>query len=402
MPAGPQSGRMQGRGLWAGLAGALALALLLALAHLHSPAVRDTLGEKELIGPLYFPGHTQGPDLSARAAVLMDARTGVVLYGKNELQRRAPASTTKILTAILALERGRLDEVVTVHRGATRVGGSQIWLEPGEKLTLLELLKGMMLPSGNDAATAIAYHIGGSVEGFARLMNLRARQLGAFHSHFVNPSGLPDPNHYTTAYDLAMIARWGLELPEFRQIVRLRSDQIPWGAHEWRRSLFNTNRLLWGFAGADGVKTGTTSDAGPCLVASATREGWQLLSVVLGSSNRWDDSARLLEYGFSHFRPHQVVAKGQKVGEAEVYASRRELTLLAAQTLVLPLRVEDISRLQWVVELLQSPLIPPVQAGQGVGWLKALLDGQLLGQVPVMAGQSVHKRGRSVIMDGGN
>lgn len=332
--------------------------------------------------------------VSADAALLMDARTGTVLYGKNEHVRRPPASTTKILTAIVALENGDLNAVVEIPREATRVGGSQIWLEAGERLTLSDLLYGLLLKSGNDAAVAIAYHISGGVEAFCELMNKRAKELGALNTIFSNPNGLPEKTrpHYSSAYDLALMARRGLQIPVFQQMVRTRYEQIPWGEHNWSRSLSNTNRLLWYFSGADGVKTGTTSAAGNCLVASATREGFQLIAVVLHSDNRWQDAAKLLEYGFKNFRPMLVYPPGAVVSAAEVRGGiKKEVGLVLREELAVVVpesRWDDIQVRIYAPEYLAAPF----WSGEEVGKVEVLLDDLVLASGVLTTQEPIKRR----------
>ncbi|MBC7325053.1 MAG: D-alanyl-D-alanine carboxypeptidase, partial [Moorella sp. (in: Bacteria)] len=227
----------------------------------------------------------------------------------------------KILTAILALELGRLDAPVKVSKYAATTPGASIYLTPGEVLPLGDLIKGALINSGNDASVAIAESLAGTEEDFAWLMNRKARQLGAYQTHFRNPHGLPDPGHYTTAYDLAVITRYALNNPTFRRIVATREDQM--AGPDGLRYLYNTNRLLGTYPGADGVKTGTTDAAGQCLVASATREGRQLIAVVLGSDDRYRDTRALLDYGFENFYTENARA-GEAV--ARVYVRNGEAT----------------------------------------------------------------------------
>lgn len=255
------------------------------------------------------PGWRVGPDLPApppalfsASAVLMDPVGGRVLYEHAAFVRRPPASTTKILTAYLTIRAGDLDRVVTVSRRAAVTGGSRMHLRPGERLTVRALLTGLLMRSGNDAAVALAEARDGSVERFALRMNRTARALGARGSHFENPHGLPDARHYTTAYDLARIARAALALPTFRALVSKAQARVS-DVNGRVFDMHNTNRLLGILPGADGVKTGTTNAAGRCLVSSATRGGFSLLAVVLRSPDRWGESAALLNWGFRHFVP---------------------------------------------------------------------------------------------------
>lgn len=270
------------------------------------------LQKERLVGPsyqrvedyptlIYLPEYRQGPPIYAQAAILVEAVSGMILYAKNEHSRRAPASTTKILTALVTLEKGDLKEIVTVSPRAARTGGSSLWLQPGDRLPLGELLQGVLMQSGNDGSVALAEHIAGSEQNFVKLMNMKAKEIGALNTNFVNAHGLRAPSHYSTAFDLAQITRHALMKEEFAQVVSLREEAIEWEQQEKTRIVRNTNRLLWSFAGADGVKTGTTNEAGYCLVASATRDGRRFISVVLHSPDRWGESARLLEYGFNNF-----------------------------------------------------------------------------------------------------
>ncbi len=244
------------------------------------------------------------PSIFAKSAIVIDQETGRVLYEKNSHEKLPMASTTKIMTLLVALEKGNLKDIVTVSKRAASVGGSSIWLSPGEKIDMESLLYGLMLNSGNDAATAIAEHIGGSVENFAKIMNEKAKEIGAYDTHFVTPSGLDIgiDDHYTTAYDLALITRYAFRYPKFAEIVSTKEKTIPWEGKEWDRYLRNKNKLLWIYEGADGVKTGFTNKAGRCLVSSATREGRRFIAVVLNSPPMWEDSIKILDYAFSKYK----------------------------------------------------------------------------------------------------
>lgn len=251
--------------------------------------------------PVYaaaVPGAGGPAGISAASAVLMDVETGDILYGKKEDVKRPPASTTKILTAILGLELGRPDEVVTVSQKAAAVGEATLHLDPGEKILLYELITGALVKSGNDACVAIAEQISGSEERFVRLMNKKALILGAQNTNFVNTNGLPNRDHYTTAQDLALMARYGLQIPQFASITRQKETGIHFLEPDVVMELRNTNKLLWSYPYADGIKTGTTTAAGKCLVASATKEGRQLLVALLNAPDRFGDARKLLEWGF--------------------------------------------------------------------------------------------------------
>lgn len=254
---------------------------------------------------------TPPPYVSCEAAILMEWQSGAILAQHNAFRRMYPASITKMMTALLALENGRLEAEVMVSPEAANQPGSSMYLSAGDVFSLEDLLYGLMLNSGNDAAWAIAEHIGGDAETFFDMMNKRAKEIGAINTRYRNPHGLTDPNHYTTAFDLALIARTCLRHPYFRKLVATKEKDVLDASEEVKLQLANTNRLLWVYLGADGVKTGTTESAGQCLVASATRDGMRLLAVVLNSADRWTDAARLLDYGFSNYRVEKAISAGE-------------------------------------------------------------------------------------------
>jgi len=243
-------------------------------------------------------------DVRAASAILVDGKTGAVLFAHNADEPRPPASVTKILTALIVLEEGRLSDLVTVSRRAATTGGYRLGLRTGQRVSLEDLLAAILIRSANDAAVAAAEHLGGSVAGFAALMNARARAIGMTHSHFVNPHGLDEPGHVTTARDMARLTRVALANPQFARLVSVREARV----NVWRpvrkrfiarpRTIFSHNKLLGLLDGADGVKTGYTDGAGRCLVGSASRGDQRMIAVLLNDPHRWRDAARLLEYGF--------------------------------------------------------------------------------------------------------
>ncbi|TCL35695.1 D-alanyl-D-alanine carboxypeptidase (penicillin-binding protein 5/6) [Anaerospora hongkongensis] len=238
------------------------------------------------------------PQVEAEAAVVMSVTGKQVLFAKQADAIMYPASTTKIVTLITALEKGNLNSTVVVSPQAAACDGSSLELRAGDKLKLEEALYGMMLVSGNDAAEAIAESVAGSIPDFVKLMNAKAGQIGATRTNFSNPHGLPDPyNHYTTAYDLALITAYGMQNPTFARIVSTRDYDVHFLNRQSTHAK-NTNKLLATFIGANGVKTGYTEAAGDCLVAAANRNGVELIAVILNSDGRWEDAAKLLNYGF--------------------------------------------------------------------------------------------------------
>lgn len=250
------------------------------------------------------------PILNSKAVIIYDRTTKKVIWGKNENERRAMASTTKILTSIVVLENSNLNDIVTISKKAANTGGSRLKINADDKISVNDLLYGLMLRSGNDAAVALAEHVGGSIEGFADLMNKKATELGLTNSHFVTPHGLDDDEHYTTAYELALITDYALNIPKFKEIVGTKSCNI--SINGIARSIFNTNELLGNMNGVDGVKTGFTGNAMRCLVASCTRDGNQIITIVLGADTKKDrtkDSISLINYIYNNFESINIKEK---------------------------------------------------------------------------------------------
>lgn len=333
------------------------------------------------------------PRVSADAAIVMDVTTGTILFEKNARRSMAPASTTKILTAIVALERGNLQDIVTISRHAAYTEGSSVYLTPGEKLTLDDLLTGLLLRSGNDSAVAIAEHIAGTEQQFAELCNLRAKELGAQQTTFCNPHGLSTPGHRTTAYDLAVMTRHALlNLPRFAEIVSSREDTIDWDGRPYDRQLRNTNKLLWMFAGADGVKTGTTREAGQCLVSSATRDGQQIIAVVLHSGSRWADSTALLQYSFDNFKLYRHAAKDTVLQSLPVINGMQDcVDAVVAEDVCVVVPAAQADTLQINFELPEQ-LEAPIYNGQKIGEIYVSSQGQIIKVVDLIAGEEVQDR----------
>jgi len=345
------------------------------------------------------------------AVLVMDAENGQVLYGKETEQQLYPASTTKIMTALLALEKSSLDEMVVVSHQASSVDGSRVGLQPGEKLPMEHLLYMLMLTSANDSAEAIAEHLGGSVDGFAKLMNQRARELGARNTNFTNPHGLPDAEHYTTARDLALIGREAMQNETFRRIagtVNIKLDRKRYMTPEVLQSVekleqvhgplqedfYTHNRLLTGsyngYKGANGIKTGYTVDAGQCIVASARRDGREMIAVVLNSqgANLWTDAAALLNYGFQAFAPVELMRPRQMITDAPVRNGTEEAVLETAGYFYYNFPVDEkpeITRRVELAEIIEAPL----EAGERLGELVLEAQGRELGRVPLVTVSAV-------------
>ncbi|WP_027339998.1 D-alanyl-D-alanine carboxypeptidase family protein [Halonatronum saccharophilum] len=329
------------------------------------------------------------PSISSYAAILIDGDTGEVLYGKNIHKRRAPASTTKIMTGILAIEQGNLSDEVTASPRAAYEGGSSIYLVPGETLTLREMVYGLMVKSGNDAAVAIAEHIGGSVEDFAQMMNIKAREVGALNTTFKNPNGLPQEGHLTTAYDLAQITRYALQNPFFSEVVATPKKRISWPGNSWDRILKNTNRLLTRSDIVDGVKTGYTRAAGRCLVASATKNGRRLISVVLKSGDMWGESLALLNYGFDNYDRVDLIDKGEVVHQIKLRRGEK-IDLIADKDFKVVIPKGEEVNIKRSLRVYNYTL--PIRRGDKMGNISFYNnEGQLIGKVDIISDRDVEE-----------
>lgn len=360
--------------------------------------------------------YAQPPSPDAEAYILIDAGTGDVLCEENSDKLVFPASTTKIMTAILAIENGNPDDVLTASQSAIDAigyNGSNIGIIAGEKISLENLMRAMLISSANEAANIIAEYISGSIDEFAELMNSKAKELGAVNTHFVNASGIHDPMHYTTAADMAIIARYAMTLPKFREIVSTKSFTMPaTNKHSSWPVLTNTNKLMVNDASElytiNGIKTGYTGPAGHNLISSAINEdGMELIAVVMGVKN--EDSAEnvreyskeLLDYGFSNFKRVELIEKGKvyrnvKVKDAaDIYG----LDLIAADSLVCVLTKDDpradISEVSDVCDDISAP----VNKGDIMGYVEFLKNGVAIGKVDLIAARDIEYKPEPVSLD---
>jgi len=331
-------------------------------------------------------------NLTAKSAIVIEAATGKVLYEKDANSKRYPASTTKMMTLIVALEYGKLEDTVIVSKNAVETEGSSLGLDEGEKIKLSDLLYGMMLVSGNDATVAVAEHIAGSVDKFAQLMTKKAIEIGAQNTSFVNSSGLPDPDHYTTASDLAKIAAYGYKNPMFATIVNTKEKLIPWGARAYMRDLNNENRMLSLYDGSNGVKTGYTDIAGRCLVSAAKRDGVQLIAVVLDSEYMWNDSIDLLDYGFRNIQSLNLFKKKDIVKTVHVVSGKKDVIQLVADSDVdIPVADGEKDKFQTLIDVPER-IYAPVGKGDPVGKVKIMYNGKEVASANLIAKESVDKR----------
>ena len=339
---------------------------------------------------LLLLGLTAAARGEARAAILIESETGRVLYEKNAHEPLPMASTTKIMTALLAIERGNPDSLVTTGENAFGVPGTSLYLSLGETLTLRQMLYGLMLVSGNDAAVAIAEHVGGSVEDFCRMMTQRARELGCENTVFLTPHGLPVNGHFTTARDLALIARQAMKQPLFREIVSTQRASLPWEGHGYDRVLVNKNKLLSTYPGALGVKTGYTRAAGRCLVFAAERDGMTLIGAVLNCPDWFDAAAALLDQGFDTWKMARVLDRGDTVRLIPVQGgTAATVRAVAAEDVKAP-----VGKDSWPELVLNLPdtLDAGIQAGDALGTAELIDGGQIVARVPLVAADTVPRQ----------
>lgn len=319
--------------------------------------------------------------VSAKSAIVTDAVSGRALYSKNADQKSLIASTTKIMTALLICERCNVLDQMRIPREAVGIEGSSMYLQEGEILTLQELLYGLMLSSGNDAAVALALYCSGSIEEFANQMNDKARMLGMQDTHFQNPHGLDAENHYSTASDLATLAAYAMENPVFQKTVSTKSVTVG------NRCLRNHNKLLWLFPESDGVKTGYTKAAGRILVSSAVRNGRRLIAVTIDDPNDWKDHQAMANQGFSEFNLQRIVTKGDCVGYREIASGQKQkVAVLADENYVYSISARETPQL-----LLSGSgfLYAPVAEGADAGFAYVLLSGKAVGKIPVVYGETI-------------
>ncbi len=359
----------------------LLTAVLLCVCHVAPVAATAEDRAASLLAP---------PSVSASAAVLMEAASGEIILEKDADRRMSLASTTKIMTALVAIESGDIERTVTVSRDAVGIEGSSIYLYEGERLTLSHLLYAMLLESANDAAAAIAIAVGGSVADFAAMMNEKAAELGLESTHFENPHGLDAPEHYTTARELASIARAAMQNETFREIVSTYKKTIPLHETEGVRLLINHNKLLRSYEGCIGIKTGYTKKSGRCLVSAASRNGVELICVTLRAPDDWRDHAALFDHGFSRFESKTLIEPGEWRSVQPVVGGTEGYTVLTNKeglTVTLPKGSGEIRRR---VELFPFEYAP-VRQGEPVGQLVFYNDCGELGRVSLVAQYGVER-----------
>ncbi|MBH5318003.1 D-alanyl-D-alanine carboxypeptidase [Paenibacillus sp. GSMTC-2017] len=309
---------------------------------------------------------------NARAAALIDVESGRLLYSNNGDTPMRIASLTKIMTAIVAIEHGNLSDTVKTSKRAVGKEGSSIYLQLDEQMNLKDMLFGLMLRSGNDAATAIAEHVGGSEEGFVHLMNEKAIQIGLTNSHFMNPHGLDEDNHYSSANDLAKLSAYALKNEAFAEIVSTKEKRAPNPHDPWDYRWTNKNKMLNMYEGADGVKTGYTKKSFRCLVSSATRNGQKLAAVTINDGDDWADHRNMLDWGYKHFPLKTVVERGNDISG---------YPLAVGQSFNYPLESEEVGGVESKLVLIDSTSMQYALGDRG--YLQFYLNNKLIGSVPV-------------------
>ena len=326
--------------------------------------------------------------VSAQAAILIEQSSGRVLWEQNADAVLPMASTTKIMTALCVLEHADLEENVVIEECMSGIEGSSMYLEVGEELTVEQLLMGLMLRSGNDAAVALALHVSGSLEAFAQLMNDKAAKLGLENTHFVNPHGLPAQGHHTTARELAVITAAAYENETFRHIVCTQEAVVPWKGHPYDRVLSSKNKILTQYAGGNGVKTGYTKAAGRCLVAGAEREDMQLIAVVLNAPDMWNDCMTMLDDGFARYDMTDVLYANEAAAQVECTFKGRSVRALTEHGVRIPLEEGENAE---VTFHLPEKMDAGVAQGEQIGYAIIDVKGMDAIKVPLIAESTVRE-----------
>jgi len=345
------------------------------------------------------------PELNSRIAVAYDRKSGNVIWGKGENKRSAMASTTKIMTAIILIENTDLNQTVTISGKSAGTGGSRLGLKKNDKITLKDLLYGLMLKSGNDSAVAIAETVGGSVEGFADMMNAKAKELGLENTHFVTPHGLDNPEHYTTAYELAKLADYALNNETFAKVVNTKNYTVT--INGYPKNITNTNELLGYVEGVNGVKTGFTNNAGRCLVTSVNRNGFEIITVVLQADTkkfRSSDSLKLINYVYENYELLNLkdivddkFEEWRKINEGRISVNksvdnRMKLYISELDKNIIPVKKQDKDKVNIEVNCLYN-FEAPVVENSIIGNLKVNLNGETVDVVEIRNENKIEKKG---------
>lgn len=334
------------------------------------------------------------PKILSPSCVVMDAVSGTVLYEKNAHEKRPPASTTKIMTLVLALEdvasgKVHLNDEVTASENAADMGGTEVWAEPGESMPLEEWIKAVAVASANDAAVVLAEYLAGSEEAFVARMNQRAKELGMTGTNFVNPHGLDAEGHVTTAMDLAILSRHAVKVPHLLEYTRIYQQPFRGG----KNLLTNFNKLVYLYPGCDGLKTGMTSKAGYCLAATASRGTSRFIVVIMGAETpeqRQEEAWKLLDWAFANFRSLEIVRAGERLGQVRVLKGKSEtVNTVPKYSFGVTLTRGQKGEVRKVLRI--DKVVAPVGPGQVVGKVELEVDGEKVGEVPLVAEVGVEK-----------
>ena len=322
--------------------------------------------------------------VSAQSAVLMCVNSGEILFSKNENKKLPMASTTKIMTSLIALESAMPEKEIVVTRDMVSVEGTSMGLVEGDSVSLSELIYGMMLQSGNDAANTVAYVLGETPAGFANIMNQRAKEIGMSNTNFVTPSGLDDENHYSTAYDMSLLAAECIMNPEFRNICSTKSVNLTYGNPPYPRTLTNHNKLLWKYSDSIGIKTGFTKKSGRCLVSAAERNGITLVAVTLNAGDDWNDHISMFEYGFSRCNSCEISCDLSDISLKVVGGNKTDVSLKLSRN---PVYLSDN---ECTFKVYIKPFeYAPINDGKIVGTAVFMNEGRIIDEVPILTDNSV-------------
>jgi len=344
-----------------------------------------------------LPVRAANMETSAASAILMDAATGKILYEKESHKELPPASVTKLMTMLVAAEaiemgKAKLTDIVTASENACSLGGSQIYLEPGEKFSLEEMLIAIAVGSANDGCVAVAEHLYGSHEEFVDVMNQRAKDLGLKNTHFANAYGLPAQGHYTSAYDLAVLGREALKHPLVTKLTAIKEYDLRGGQFK----LWNTNKLLWWYEGTDGFKTGWTQEAKYCLASTVQRDGLRLIAVVMGVPEvrgHFAESMKIYNYGFAKYMSKEFAPAGSKQGEMIVNKGAKPTVDLIAERAVGVCVEKGKDKDCWTEVKIDNTINAPIKQGQKLGEIVIFCGQEELERIPLVAKESIEKAG---------
>ena len=332
-------------------------------------------------------------DIASKYAVVIDFDTGRVLYEKNAYEKSAMASLTKMMTSILLVENCKMDELIEVPAEATWIGGSEVGLKKGDKVSTKSLLYGMMLPSGNDAAYTAGLHVGGTIDNFAKMMIKKAKEIGAVNTSFANPHGLDNENHYSTAYDMALITRYALHNKYINEAVKTKTATLNFGSVT--KTLSNTNRLLKQYSNIDGVKTGFTNNADRCVIASQTQDGQRFISVILGATNtddRFNNAKQILDECFKRYKKKDISNLlnfyiNIPANKANVSSYERKIS----DSLSLPLTDEEYKKIYIKQDIIKS-IEPPMEIGTKIGQIKLFVGEEEIYNKDILLEENIYKK----------